>query len=99
MGVEQPQRPTVVTTVTTTITRRRRSLLEQIGLVLTAVLLACVCVALGGAVIYLAMRLWNWLVPSLFHGPRLTYWQAVGLWVLLGIIASVVTGSSSKSKG
>lgn len=28
---------------------------------------------------YLVMRLWNWLVPSLFNGPRLRFAQALGL--------------------
>ena len=28
------------------------------------------------------MLLWNSLVPPLFHGPSLEYWQAVGLLVL-----------------
>jgi hypothetical protein len=28
------------------------------------------------------MLLWNALVPDLFHGPFLTFWQAVGLLVL-----------------
>ena len=25
------------------------------------------------------MALWNWLVPTLFDLPRITYWQALGL--------------------
>ena len=28
------------------------------------------------------MLLWNELIPDLFHGPLLTFWQAVGLIVL-----------------
>jgi hypothetical protein len=32
------------------------------------------------------MLLWNALVPDLFHGPFLTFWQAVGLLVLLHIL-------------
>lgn len=31
---------------------------------------------------YLVMCLWNGLVPELFHGPVLNYWQAIGLLVL-----------------
>jgi hypothetical protein len=31
---------------------------------------------------WLAMWLWNQLVPPIFHGPVLTYWQTVGLLVL-----------------
>jgi hypothetical protein len=32
------------------------------------------------------MSLWNWLVPSLFHGPAVQYWQAVGLLLLARIL-------------
>src|SRR2546421_11139342 len=32
------------------------------------------------------MSLWNWLVPSLFHGPAVRYWQAVGLLLLCRIL-------------
>ncbi|MBK5278305.1 MAG: hypothetical protein JJE09_05520 [Bacteroidia bacterium] len=28
------------------------------------------------------MYLWNWLVPELFSGPVITFWQTVGLLVL-----------------
>jgi hypothetical protein len=26
--------------------------------------------------------LWNWLVPELFHGPLITFWQTLGLILL-----------------
>jgi hypothetical protein len=32
------------------------------------------------------MLLWNYLVPVLFHGPELGYWQAFGLLVLCRIL-------------
>jgi len=35
---------------------------------------------------FVVMLLWNALVPDLFHGPVLTFWQAVGLFVLLHIL-------------
>ena len=31
---------------------------------------------------WVTMWLWNWLMPSLFHLPTLTYWQTIGLLVL-----------------
>jgi len=31
---------------------------------------------------YVAMSLWNWLVPELFHGPAISFGQAIGLVVL-----------------
>ena len=33
-----------------------------------------------------AMYLWNWLVPSLFHGPVVTFWQMIGILVLSKIL-------------
>lgn len=34
------------------------------------------------------LQLWNWLIPSIFGLPEITYWQAVGLmglsWILFG---------------
>jgi len=45
-----------------------------------------VCVALGVlaifAVGFITMSLWNWLVPALFSGPYITFWQALGLLIL-----------------
>ncbi len=42
---------------------------------------------IGTFVIGLAvMVLWNALVPDLFRGPILTYWQAIGLLVLSHIL-------------
>src|SRR5436190_834636 len=39
------------------------------------------------------MWLWNILVPELFHGPAITYWQAIGLLVL----SRILLGSFGKS--
>jgi hypothetical protein len=35
---------------------------------------------------YITMTLWNWLVPSLFSGPVINFWQALGLFVLAKIL-------------
>jgi hypothetical protein len=36
--------------------------------------------------IWVVMLLWNSLVPSLFHGPVITYWQTAGLFILSKIL-------------
>lgn len=36
--------------------------------------------------------LWNWLVPALFSGPAITFWQALGLLVLSKILFSGLGG-------
>lgn len=38
------------------------------------------------AVAYVVMRLWNWLVPGAFNGPRLQYKYALGLLLLSRIL-------------
>ncbi len=35
---------------------------------------------------FLTQQLWNWLVPDLFGGPVITFWQALGLLVLSKIL-------------
>jgi len=42
-----------------------------------------VFIFLGGEVV---RRLWNWLLPSLFGVPQITFWQALGLLVLCRVL-------------
>ena len=46
---------------------------------------------------FVVMWLWNWLVPELFNGPVLGYWQTLGLLVLSKILFSGIGGKSSRS--
>ncbi len=36
--------------------------------------------------IFGTMYLWNWLVPELFHGPIINFWQTLGLVALCKIL-------------
>jgi len=45
---------------------------------------------------FVVMWLWNWLVPEIFNGPVLGYWQTLGLLVLSKIIFSGIGGGGSK---
>jgi hypothetical protein len=49
---------------------------------------------------FLVMWLWNWLVPEIFNGPVLTYWQTLGVLLLSKILFSGIgkSGGSSKYK-
>jgi hypothetical protein len=58
----------------------------KIALIILLVLLA---IALFG---WVTMSLWNWLIPALFNGPVLTFWQALGLLVLSKILFSGIGG-------
>jgi hypothetical protein len=42
--------------------------------------------ALIAVLSFAVMSLWNALIPGLFHGPLLTFWQAAGLLVLSKIL-------------
>lgn len=45
-------------------------------------------------VIWGVMVLWNWLIPDVFNGPVLTYWQTFGLFLLSKIL---LTGIAPRS--
>jgi hypothetical protein len=34
----------------------------------------------------ITMLLWNWLVPTVFNGPMISFWQALGLLLLSKIL-------------
>ncbi len=45
------------------------------------------------------MYLWNWLVPTLFHGPIITFWQTIGLIVLSKILFGGFKGKGGRWGG
>lgn len=59
-------------------------------------------VAIAGLAIlfgFVVMWLWNWLMPEIFGLPFLSYWQAVGLFILLKIlIGGCGSGKGNHSK-
>jgi len=38
--------------------------------------------------VFITMHIWNWLIPQLFHGPIVSYWQTAGLLLLSKIFFS-----------
>ena len=50
-----------------------------------AAFLVLICAVLA-VLSFVVMSLWNALIPELFHGPLLTFWQAAGLLVLSKIL-------------
>ncbi|MBN2879527.1 MAG: hypothetical protein JXN65_07840 [Clostridia bacterium] len=46
---------------------------------------------------FVVMWLWNWLMPMLFGLKELTYWQAVGIFILAKILFGGIGGSSNDS--
>ncbi len=65
----------------------------KIALIIPLVILA---VAVFG---WITMSLWNWLIPELFNGPVLTFWQAMGLLVLSKILFSGLGKGGGHGKG
>jgi len=59
---------------------------------LRAILIVPVVVAVLALVGLVVMQLWNALVPQLFHGPPLGYWQAVGLLLLSRLLFGGLRG-------
>jgi hypothetical protein len=48
--------------------------------------------------VFLTMSLWNALIPLLFHGPVLTFWQTAGLFILSKILLTgVAPGRHNRS--
>lgn len=49
--------------------------------------------------VWLVMLLWNALIPELFNGPVLTYWQTAGIFILSKILLSGFGGGGGKKHG
>lgn len=47
---------------------------------------------------WVVMLLWNALIPDLFKGPELAYWQTMGLLVLSKILFSGMSGGGKGEK-
>jgi hypothetical protein len=43
-------------------------------------------IVFGGLFVFGTMHLWNWLVPMLFKGPVINFWETLGLIVLSKIL-------------
>ena len=62
------------------MTRRKRKLF---WIVPAAIVGLALFIFIGGEIV---MRLWNWLLPSLFGWRQITFWQALGIMVLCRIL-------------
>lgn len=62
---------------------RKKSPIKIIGMIILGTIAIVGLAILFGFVL---MWLWNWLMPDIFGVPPITYWQAVGLFILLKIL-------------
>lgn len=57
--------------------------MDDIVKIFQAILTFAVATLSSGLVV---LCLWNWIVPDVFGLPHLTFWQAVGMNVLCGML-------------
>lgn len=69
-----------------------------VGYLLTCLVTAIILTAFDFLWAWLLMLLWNWVVPDVFHGPMLTYWQAFVGVLLLSLIGGFFKGSTSSKE-
>jgi hypothetical protein len=73
---------------------RTRTLIKEATMkssrVFKAILIAVGIAVLLGVAGVVVMSLWNWLIPVLFGGPTLRFWQAIGLLALTRILVGRV---------
>ncbi|WP_185096828.1 hypothetical protein [Chitinophaga barathri] len=63
------------------------------------ILAAIVCIPAFAALFgFATMYLWNWLVPALFNGPVITFWQALGLLILCKLLFGFPKGGHHEKK-
>ena len=55
---------------------------------LKALLTLLLAIPLSLLINFPVMWLWNWLMPTIFHLPSLTYWQMYGLTILVSLFTS-----------
>ncbi len=48
--------------------------------------------------VFITMSLWNWLIPTLFNGPVVNYWQTAGLFLLSKILFAGIAPSGHDGK-
>jgi len=65
-------------------------IIETIGSILTAILMIVLVALILG---FPLMWLWNWLMPSIFNLPEITFWQALGLNTLSTILIKPTTNT------
>ena len=58
----------------------------NIGVGFSVILAWFAMIIVIGLLSILIMWLWNWIVPSLFNGPEITFWQTAGLYLLINLL-------------
>ena len=73
---------------------RKKSPIQIIGIIIFgAIAIAGLAILFG----FVIMELWNWLMPEIFGLTELTYWQAVGLFILLKLLLGGCGGGGGRN--
>jgi hypothetical protein len=76
---------------------KAKTKVERIATIAVKVVLGIMAIiAFAFLVGYGVMLLWNWLIPDIFGGTAITYWQAVGILVLVKILFGGFGGHKPK---
>jgi chromate transport protein ChrA len=67
--------------------------------ILKAVKILVLVVVASAVIGFVVKALWNGLVPQIFGGPLITYWQAVGLFLLSKILLGGFHGHGGGGRG
>lgn len=79
------------------ISYKLKSLLSDLSDYLMIVIGFVLTVTLFGVIIGFPVKwLWNALIPDLFGGPTITFWQGIGLLILSGMLFKSSSGSKVK---
>lgn len=70
--------------------------MKRIGKIIMWVVLGIGALTLFG---WVTQLLWNWLIPSVFNGPEITYWQTLGLLALTKIFLWGIGGKNHGYRG
>lgn len=70
---------------------------KAIEIALLVVLLFITSAAVSLLTAYPVMLLWNWLLPSIFDGPTINFWEALGITLLCSLLFKPAS-SSKKGK-
>jgi hypothetical protein len=65
---------------------------------LIVVLILAIFVGVSAGIAWIFQSLWNGVLAVVFGLPVLTFWQAWGLWFLIGLIGGLFQSTSDRSK-
>ena len=72
--------------------------MKIVGIILGGIALLAVILFFSGFIFGIPiMFLWNWLIPDLFNIGEISYWQAIGLYYLFGLLVRPFNQTEKKN--